>query len=353
MPITSARQASIIKLTVGMFNAAPGGYMNILVDAFIANGSSLENLANTLANSSAFQGLSFAYSSSATNQEFATAFINNLVGDYAAQVDKAAAVSYISGLLTVGQSRGSVMNYIIDVLDGIPFTDVNWGAASNLFNNRVAVATAYTIDQGGSSTSLAALHNTIASVDTTAASVTAAIAANSSASGQTFTLTTSVDMLTGTSGDDTFIASQAYHNATLAGGAGSDTFEFVGTDLGSMLKTSGGTRAVVNITDFVAGTDKIGLMVSGSPFALMALDSPQSIRAANNLTDVYSLITAIAPSIASRAASGVVVTVAAGAAAGTYLYVNDGTAAVDSLNDMLINITGITGTLANTDFVFA
>ena len=205
----------------------------------------------------------------------------------------------------------------------------------------------------GSSTSIATLQGSIASVTSSAASVTAAIAANSGASGQTFTLTTAVDMLTGTSGDDTFVASQAHHNATLTGAAGSDKFLFVGNDLGNMLMTSGGTRAVVSITDFVAGTDKIALVVSGSPFASMVLDSAQSMRSADGLIDVYSGITAIAPSVANRSASGVVVTVSGGAAAGTYLYVNDGAAAVSSDNDMLINITGIRGGLADTDFVFA
>jgi hypothetical protein len=49
----------------------------------------------------------------------------------------------------------------------------------------------------------------------------------------------------------------------------------------------------------------------------------------------------------------VLVTVSGGASAGTYLYINDATGGVAAADDMLINITGITGTLASTDFLFA
>jgi len=125
--------------------------------------------------------------------------------------------------------------------------------------------------------------------------------------------------------------------------------------LADALKTSSGTTAIVSITDFVAGTDKIGIVDTGvgGPATSMVLTAAQTIATAANLTAVYAGITAIAQSNAGGALSGAVVTVSAGAAAGTYLYVNDTNAVVSNGNDMLINITGITGTLANSDFVFS
>jgi len=83
------------------------------------------------------------------------------------------------------------------------------------------------------------------------------------------------------------------------------------------------------------------------------LSAAQTITTAANLTAVYGGITPIAASVDHAALQAVVVTVSGGASAGTYLYVNDTTAGVSTTDDMLINITGITGTLAATDFIFA
>ena len=172
---------------------------------------------------------------------------------------------------------------------------------------------------------------------------------------------TDIIKLTGTTGNETLIGtSQAdiiYGGAgadVMTGGAGADKFTFAS---GS---ESVGTTAIDRITDFVAGTDKIVLDDgSGSFFAGISLtttttanvNATQNIANAANLADVYAGINAIAASTASLV-QVVVVTVSAGAAAGTYLYINDGNAAVSSTDDMLINITGISGTLTASDFLF-
>ena len=70
------------------------------------------------------------------------------------------------------------------------------------------------------------------------------------------------------------------------------------------------------------------------------------------MQQVYDGITAIAASTAGGALSASIVTVSAGARAGTYLYVNDATGGVSAAADMLVNITGISGTLTASDFVF-
>lgn len=160
-----------------------------------------------------------------------------------------------------------------------------------------------------------------------------------------------LDTITAGAGADTItvnVASQADVNTL---GAGADTIKFSGTST-TMMTTSTGTSAIVSITDFAAGTDKIGLVNSTGAFTSVTL-ATQTIATAADLTAVWSGISAVAASATSGAASAVLVTVSAGAAAGSYLYVNDTTGAVSNTADMLVKVTGLTGTLAATDFVFA
>ena len=175
------------------------------------------------------------------------------------------------------------------------------------------------------------------------------------------------DVIVGGSGADriassiagTDAAGQANQSDTLTGGAGADTFVFAATSAtnaatakATLYAQSAGTTAVVKITDFVAGTDKIALVAGTTPFTSATVATAQTIATAADLTAVYAGITAISASTAT-AASTVIVTVSGGAAAGTYLYVNDATPGVSNSADMLINLTGITGTFSAGDIVFA
>lgn len=64
----------------------------------------------------------------------------------------------------------------------------------------------------------------------------------------------------------------------------------------------------------------------------------------------------LAAIVASTAAAGgmvaQVVTFTAGASAGTYLVINDSTVGFQGANDIVINITGFSGTVTAADFVF-
>ena len=169
------------------------------------------------------------------------------------------------------------------------------------------------------------------------------------ANAQTLIGGAAADVLTGAAGAD-----------TLKGNSGADQFKYVNNG------DSFGTTAIDRIMDFVAGTDKIVIdatndagdfFSTGTADTLnlttattVTLATAQTIATAANLTAVYAGITAIAASTAGNV-SGVVVTVSAGDTAGTYLYINDGTGAVAATDDMLINITGVTGTLTANDFL--
>lgn len=161
------------------------------------------------------------------------------------------------------------------------------------------------------------------------------------------------DIINGGAGNDTITVSTANQQDVITTGAGNDIVKFSGATLADVLHTSAGTTGVVSITDFVAGTDKIDLAVTGGAFTSITLANTQTIASAADLTGVYSGISAIAASAAAGAASAAVINVTAGAAAGTYLYVNDATAGVSNADDMLVKISGLTGTLSASDFLFA
>ncbi|WP_446221157.1 Calx-beta domain-containing protein [Microcystis aeruginosa] len=130
---------------------------------------------------------------------------------------------------------------------------------------------------------------------------------------------------------------------TLTGGLGADTFIF---QFGQST-----ISASDRITDFAINSDKIDLLTQGGT----ATSAPSSFsRAANStVTTLQNLINQVFTD-ANGATTGnqglavnsaALVQVTTGAIAGTYLVINDSAAGFQSSNDLLINITGFTGTL--------
>ncbi len=169
----------------------------------------------------------------------------------------------------------------------------------------------------------------------------------------TITTGNGIDTVDGGAGNDRIIITGADQADRVITGAGTDTVVFSAANIATLTNVSAAVGGIVTITDFTAGTDKIALINTGGAQTSIALSNAQTIATAASITAVYAGITAIAASVDQAATQAVVVTVTAGAAAGTYLYINDATAGVSNTDDTLINITGITGTLAATDFVFA
>ncbi|AKV66559.1 Alkaline phosphatase [Microcystis panniformis FACHB-1757] len=130
---------------------------------------------------------------------------------------------------------------------------------------------------------------------------------------------------------------------TLTGGLGADIFIFQFGQ--STISTSD------HITDFAINSDKIDLLTQTGN----AMSAPSSFsRAANStVTTLQNLINqvftdangAITGNQGLGVNSAALVQVTTGAIAGTYLVINDSTAGFQSSNDLLINITGFTGTL--------
>nr|WP_287696969.1 glycosyl hydrolase family 18 protein [Microcystis sp. M058S1] len=147
--------------------------------------------------------------------------------------------------------------------------------------------------------------------------------------------------ITGNSGNNQINGGAGIDNLT--GGLGADTFIFQFGQ--STISTSD------RITDFAINSDKIDLLTQGG----LPMNAPSSFsRAANStVTTLQNLINQVFTD-ANGATTGnqelgvnsaALVQVTTGAIAGTYLVINDSTAGFQSSNDLLINITGFTGTL--------
>jgi len=225
MALTTAERTNIVKLVVGMFNAAPGAtYLAELTVAFEANGRSLSNLAKDLALTPAYKQLNPVFQTAA---EFATAFLTPL-GLQA----NAVAVDFVTAKFNAGVSKGQIAYEAIVALDASTATE--FAAAKAIVTNKANVAEYYSVTKGIAQTNVGTLQQVVSTVTDTAASVTAAKTAidtgTGNAAGNTFTLTTTIDALQGTALDDTFVADNAAVSAadTINGGGGVDTLKIYG-----------------------------------------------------------------------------------------------------------------------------
>ncbi len=225
MAITTQERTNILKLTVGLFNAAPGAnYLSEFTSVFEANGHNLAALAGTLGTTGAFQSL---YPNFQTASEFATKFLTTL-----GLQGNTEAVDFVTAKFNAGVPKAQIIYDALVALDAS--TSAEFAAAKAILVNKAAVAENYSVTLGASSTSLETLQGALANVTADPASVTAANAANAGGNGQTFTLTVGEDKLTGSTGNDTFNglivqANDASAKDTLEsfdvldGGAGTDT----------------------------------------------------------------------------------------------------------------------------------
>lgn len=152
------------------------------------------------------------------------------------------------------------------------------------------------------------------------------------------------DSLSGGLGNDTLNGGSGVD--TLTGNGDADTFVF---QFGQ--STISDLTLPDQITDFAIGTDRIDLLLStgaatGAPLnftrAANSIATTRTALATQVFTDANGLL---AGNQALGANSAALVQVTAGAIAGTYLFINDSTAALSLANDLLVNITGFGGAL--------
>ncbi|NCQ86901.1 MAG: hemolysin [Microcystis aeruginosa W13-18] len=169
----------------------------------------------------------------------------------------------------------------------------------------------------------------------------AAINGTGNAGNNVITGNTANNLLNGGGGNDTLNGGAGID--TLTGGAGNDVFLF---------QFSQSTVANPDrITDFAIGSDKIDLLsATGGVLPAPAAFSRAANSAATTLTNVVNAVfTDANGSLAGNQALGIngaaLVQVTTTGIAGNYIIVNDNVAGFQSANDLLVNVTGITGTL--------
>ncbi|BBP44300.1 beta strand repeat-containing protein [Thiosulfativibrio zosterae] len=269
MAITAAQRLDIIKATVSVFGIAPAGYMTALTSIYEAVGGNLTAFTTALTNTAAYQSASF-YPSYLTNAEVATKMAAAFALSDTTTPAGQAAYDYFLANLNAGASAGSLFAAAQQFLDTT--TDTAFATAKATLANKAAVAEYYTVTQAATGTDLGVLASVVSGVtSTTDVSTAAAMAAVISttagaASGQTFTLTTGADNITGTANNDTFsglsqaTAAAATDTLTAAdiidGGAGIDTLNITTTAANTDV-TDGAQITnieVVNIRAATAGT---------------------------------------------------------------------------------------------------
>jgi Ca2+-binding RTX toxin-like protein len=239
-----------------------------------------------------------------------------------------------------------------DTLTGGAGADILIGGAGNdiYFVDNIGDVVTEAVDQGTDLVNSSVTYTLGTNVENLTLTGTTAINGTGNASNNTITGNAANNLLNGGAGND--ILNGGAGNDTLNGGAGSDTLNGgAGNDVHVFQFGQSTAAAPDRITDFAFGTDKIDLLTSSG----LATPAPTSFsRAANNTaTTLTSVVTSVFAdangALAGLQALGVnsaALVVATNAAiAGTYLVVNDGTAGFQAANDLVVNLTGYTGTL--------
>jgi hypothetical protein len=233
MAVTAETRNAIIELVVTAYNAAPGTtLLTELVEA-VDGGASLADVATTLTTSSTFNGL---YPTFQTTTEFANELLDNLVPSATTEA-RAEGVAAIEFVLNSGGTRADVILQAQTFLAGLSTEDPAFGEPASAFQNKVTVATYYTVtlERDGD---IDALQNAVSGVDSTEESVTTAqnTLAGQSTGGTTTNLTDKLDTVGGTTSDDTV-------NGIVSATSGDITYQVADSiDLGA------GDGDVLNIT---------------------------------------------------------------------------------------------------------
>ena len=320
MAITTQERTNILKLTVGLFNAAPGAnYMSEFTSVFEANGHNLAALAGTLGTTGAFQSL---YPNFQTASEFATKFLTTL-----GLQGNTEAVDFVTAKFNAGVPKAQIIYDAVVALDAS--TSAEFAAAKAILVNKAAVAENYSVTLAASSTSLAALQGALANVTADPASVTAANAANAGGNGQTFTLTTGTDNFNPTSaiagskttdGNDTFraVTSGELTSAdVINGGGGTDTLN----------ATQAAATAGVTVKPLLTSVEVINLTVNGlAAAATTASSATLDLGDSTGVTQVWLKDATGTGGISGTGAGGAVTTTFNNLAAGVAVGISGGVA---------------------------
>ena len=207
MALSTAERTNIVKLTVALFNAAPGASnLSDFATIFEANGRNFNTLALQLANTHTYKSLN---PNSQTDAEFITSVLSvyNLQGNQDAR-------EFVLGRLNnpvFNKNKGLITLDVADTINRSTATTGDIFNARTIQTNKADVAENYSVALNGQATDIGTLKAVINNVTVDSASVIAANAANLAAATpvQNLNLTVGQDNLTGTTVADTFTASVA------------------------------------------------------------------------------------------------------------------------------------------------
>jgi hypothetical protein len=311
--ITAAARQELISLHIAMFNAAPSeSRLSQMVKAREA-GSTLFQVAAESAKDTFFGQV---YPGLQTGAEFANKLADILLTTGTMAGARTWAVNWATTQLAAGVSRSDIITAAVQALRSN--TNADFAAAQTKLSNTTSVAEYYAVTKLQNSTSLSTLQQVIANVTDVASTVTTANAAidttAATATGQTFTLTSGVDLINGTAGNDIIIADNTGANKQLSvadqisGGAGTDTLRIflAAADTGT------GQPAITDIEEIYINGGAIVAYTAPTGSTKLSIDN-----AVVNTAATYTLGTKEL-SLANHAATAATITTIATAGATTH-----------------------------------
>ncbi len=212
----------VIKILAYAFKSASTNDLVTIGTDALNGGATVAQIYQALFDSPVVQGQGFsAYGQTATSFTFLTALVGNLTaGTSISAATKATYVTNLTPFLSQYATRGEFVDVLMGALEGLTTTDTDLIAIQNVMANRAEMGAFYAQSQaGGTFIDMNQIMAAVSAITDDAASVTAAIAGTTT--GSTFTLTTGVDTIPGTSGNDTITG--------VFGGATGDTFTVADT----------------------------------------------------------------------------------------------------------------------------
>jgi len=245
MVITETQRNEIMYLVVGMFNGAPGAtFLSEFTNAVSAGQSIAVDLAAGLAGTSQFKAI---YPDFQTATEFATAFADNILGNTVTAALKTEAIDDIVTALNAGSTKAQVMSTAITALGAVDPSNADWGAARTALDNKVDVATWFSVEKAVETESVSELQAILSTVTEDPATATAA-KDDKNLPGTSDSFTSNVDTLVGGNGSDQFsgvintVGGTIQVGDSLDGGDSYDTLSVVAV-------TGGLDTALVNVTN--------------------------------------------------------------------------------------------------------
>lgn len=305
MAITSTQQTQIVNLYVGMFNKAPSAAtLSSLASSFEGytgnDEARLYSLADSLSTTSDYTTM---MSGKVTSEAIALQLVTNAGLDAASITDNTNLAYHVYTWAVNTSNAGVNSQTIIAAYSQFINTQAHlatepiWQNAYNKAANKAEVATYYATN--GGLTDSASIISTVTEDHATVTTATAAVASAINA-GTTYSLTTGVDLFTGTAYDDTFVAGDIGTVAawtvgdTVTGGAGTDTLSVISA--GDIAKPVGATVTGVETVNATSG-GTVTLDTTSGFSGLTALNtngvgnSTVTAAATTDINDTTSLIT--------------------------------------------------------------